>query len=176
MRLLSLLALSASCMVIPVVAMATEDKRPEIVAHQGIGFSRIDDQNRVIAYDPVAAFDGHRTAIADCGQFATSFKSVTWCFESEESKQRFIEASKERVNQYVPFGGGYCARGLSNGNFAPGDPRTHVRAGKELIVNGSWAVADDFFDDATRRAPARVMYRLSQRSGLLVPNDTLSVK
>lgn len=169
MRPITVLVLSALC-AFGTAAMASEEKIPEIVAHQGIAFSRIDDNKQLIAYDPVAAYDHHRTAVADCRAFATSFKGVTWCFEREEHKQAFEAASKERVNQYVPFGGGYCARGLSNGNFAPGDPRTHVRAGKDLVLNGSWEVADDFFDDLSRRASARVMYRMSQRGGLLVPN------
>lgn len=171
-----MLAVVALCVAVGSNAAHADERFPEIVAHKGIAFSRVDSLNRLTAYDPVAAYDDHRTAVADCRRYETSFKGVTWCFESEGNKQKFEAAAKERVNQYVPFGGGYCARGLSNGNFAPGDPRTHVRAGNDLIVNGSWAVADDFFDDLSRRAAARVMYRLAQRNGLLVPNTSMPAR
>lgn len=151
-----------------------QEKQPEIVANQGIAFSRVDDDKKVIAYDVVAAYDDHATMVADCGKFKVDFKGVSWCFVSEENRKKFEAAAKERVNPYIPFGGGYCARGLSNGNFAHGDPRTHVRAGPDLIVNGSWSVADHFFDHLTaRRESARVFYRSSQRTGLITPNDKM---
>ena len=156
--------------------VAAEDKRPqEIVAHNGIAFSRVDELSKaVIAYDTVAAYDEHTTKIADCDHFRTSFKGVLWCFTNADNLKKFAEAAKERKNHYVPFGGGYCARGLSNGNFAEGDPLTHVRAGDDLIVNGSWEVADDFWADPERRGSARVFYKIALRSGLIVPNEPAS--
>lgn len=165
--------LGALCALTVAFPALSQEKHPEIVANQGVAFSRLDDDKKLVVYDPVAAYDDHTTAVADCARFKASFKAVAWCFANEGNLKKFEEAAKERVNKYIPFGGGYCARGLSNGNFAHGDPRTHVRAGSDLIVNGSWAVADDFFDDLSRRASARVFYRLSQRIGLLVQNSEL---
>ena len=153
-----------------------EDKKPqEIVAHDGIAFSSVDEKSKaVIAYDTVAAYDAHTTKIGDCDRFKTPFKGVLWCFANADNLKKFVEAAKERKNHYVPFGGGYCARGLSNGNFAEGDPLTHVRAGEDLIVNGSWEVADDFWNDAERRSAARVFYKVALRTGLIVPNEPAS--
>jgi hypothetical protein len=155
---------------------AAEDKKPqEIVAHNGIAFSSIDEKSKaVIAYDTVAAYDEHTTKIGDCDRFQTPFKGVLWCFANADNLKKFVEAAKERKNNYVPFGGGYCARGLSNGNFAEGDPLTHVRAGEDLIVNGSWEVADDFWNDAERRGAARVFYKVAIRTGLIVLNEPAS--
>lgn len=149
-----------------------QNARPEIVTNQGIAFSRLDEAKQVVAYDTVSAYDDHTTKVADCARFSLVFRGARWCFSSSENQAKFAGASKGVANQYVPFGGGYCARGLSNGNFAAGDPRTHVRAGSDMILNGSWAVSDNFFDDmSARRAAARVMYRMAQQSGLLVPNN-----
>lgn len=145
----------------------------EIVVNGGYAFSRVDeDTKKVEVYDVVAAYDDHTTVAADCDRFTASFKSASWCFSSEANRKKFEAAAKERINRYIPFGGGYCARGLSNGNFAKGDPRTHVRAGPDLILNGSWEVSSNFFDDlSARRAAGRIAYALAKRTGILTPNQ-----
>lgn len=186
MRILFLLALSAllgACSsqlenqapVSPPALVQKQNARPEIVTNLGVAFSRIDEEKRVVAYDTVSAYDDHTTKVADCARFSSIFRGAKWCFSNGENQRKFSVASASTLNQYVPFGGGYCARGLSNGNFAAGDPRTHIRAGNDLIVNGSWTVSDNFFDDmSARRATARMMYRMAQQNGLLVPNNLSS--
>jgi hypothetical protein len=157
----------------PVIASA-EEKLTEIVTNEGIAFSRIDkDSKQLEVYDTVAAYDDHATTLADCARHSIQFKGAKWCFSSSVNRKKFEEAMKDRNNRYVPFGGGYCARGLSNGNFAKGDPRTHVRAGTDMVLNGSWAVADTFWDKASSLlAAGRVTYTMALRHGDIVPNDS----
>jgi len=169
--------LSIAMALCPAVASA-EEKLTEIVTNEGVAFSRIDKESKQLeVYDTVAAYDDHATKLADCAKYSVKFKGAKWCFVGPENQKKFEEAAKDRNNRYVPFGGGYCARGLSNGNFAKGDPRTHVRAGADMVVNGSWAVADSFWDKASSLlAAARVTYKMALRHGDLVPNESVAAR
>jgi hypothetical protein len=161
------------------------DKPTEFVAHNGIGFSSADDNtNSVTAFDLVEALDKQRTMVANCAEFKTVLKNVAWCFANAKNLETFKTATKERTlkngeksvsNKYLPFGGGYCVQGLSNGNFAEGDPLTHIVMGEDLVLNGSMEVRADFLDDASaRRSAARVFYKLGLRSGLLRANSEVT--
>ncbi len=145
---------------------------PVYINNNGIAFSRMQD-GQVIAYDPVAAFDENTIAVADCNAFKAELKGVSWCFSSLTNQEAFVAATGENGNnRYVPFGGGHCSLGLANGNLvARGDPRTAVRIGNELILNGNFDVRARFLQDTERNLDnARLRFQLAIQNGDLVQN------
>ncbi|MDO8270986.1 MAG: hypothetical protein Q7U82_03575 [Gammaproteobacteria bacterium] len=143
-----------------------------IIANEGIGFSRM-EEGKVIAYDLVDAYDTHKITVADCAAHKADHQSVTWCFASAENQSKFIAATGENGrNPYIPFVGGHCSLGMSLGNFvARGDPRTALRIGDVLVLNGNLDVRTRFLMDTERNMDnARLQYQLGLRNGNMAEN------
>lgn len=144
-----------------------------IINNDGIGFSRMADGN-LVAYDLVAAYDEHMIVEANCGAFKATVQGVGWCFSSAANKTTFEEATQDNGrNLYLPFVGGHCALGMSFGNLmARGDPRTAVRIGNLLVLNGRLDVRTTFLQDTARNMDnARLRYDLALAAGQLKVND-----
>ena len=147
-----------------------QETHPVIINNDGIGFSRKDDEVTV-PYDPVAAFDQHTVVVADCSQFKVELKGLSWCFSTAENAQAFTDAtSAEGENHYIPFGGGHCALGLVFDNLAArGDPRTAVRIGDHLVLNGNFDVRARFLTDTdTNMTQAATNFQTAINEGKLV--------
>lgn len=125
-----------------------QETHPVIINNDGIGFTR-KDGDLTVAYDPVAAYDQHAIVVADCSRFKVELEGLSWCFSTAENAQAFSAAtSVEGDNHYIPFGGGHCALGLVFNNLAArGDPRTAVRIGEHLVLNGNFDVRARFLTD-----------------------------
>ena len=150
-------------------AAAFAQQMPDaIINNDGIGFSRMADGN-LVAYDLVAAYDEHMIVEANCGAFKATAKGVSWCFSSATNKTTFEAATQDNgSNQYLPFVGGHCALGMSFG----GDPRTAVRIGNLLVLNGRLDVRTTFLQDTARNIDnARLRYDLAIAAGNLKIND-----
>ena len=169
-----LIAISSFAALFLVGAPALAQQLPDaIINNDGIGFSRMADGN-LVAYDLVAAYDEHMIAEANCGAFKSNVKGVNWCFSSAANKTTFEAATQENgSNQYLPFVGGHCALGMSFGNLtARGDPRTAVRIGNLLVLNGRLDVRTNFLQDTARNIDnARLRYDLAIAAGSLKIND-----
>ncbi|MDX1490993.1 MAG: hypothetical protein R3332_06885 [Pseudohongiellaceae bacterium] len=153
-----------------VLAQAKPDA---IINNQGIGFSRMAD-GQVIAYDLVEAYDNHTITVADCAAHKAELQGVSWCFASAANKNTFEAATGENGrNQYLPFVGGHCSLGMSLGNMvARGDPRTAIRIGNQLVLNGNLNVRTSFLQDTERNMDnARLRYQLAIANGDLSPNE-----
>lgn len=165
--LTSLISLSLLLGSLPAAAQETH---PVIINNDGIAFSRKDGE-QTLAYDPVAAFDQHTIAVADCSQFKVELQGLSWCFASAENAQAFTAATTaEGENHYIPFGGGHCALGLAFNNLAArGDPRTAVRVGDKLVLNGNFDVRARFLTDTdTNMAQASANFATAISEGKLV--------
>ncbi|MEZ5527873.1 MAG: hypothetical protein R3F26_10140 [Gammaproteobacteria bacterium] len=167
---LKVLALLLLCL--PGLALAQQ--APDAIIHvDGIGFARMIDGKRVV-FDLVAAYDEHSIVEADCTRFQSSVQGVNWCFASAAHKESFDAATQENGrNHYLPFVGGHCALGMSVGNLeARGDPRTAVRIGDQLVLNGRFEVRTIFLQDTERNMDnARLRYSLAIDGGKLRVND-----
>lgn len=168
---LSLVAILTSALVFPFTAQAAEPVAKAIIENDGIAFSRMDN-GRLIAYDTVAAFEDNMSLVADCSAYSTEYEGVTWCFSNGENKQLFEAAAQEGRNKYVPFGGGHCSLGLASGNLtARGDPRTAVRIGNQLVLNGNFDVRARFLQDSQRNLDmATIRYDMAIKDGSLEMN------
>ncbi|MFM1896580.1 MAG: hypothetical protein RLZZ385_1654 [Pseudomonadota bacterium] len=151
------------------VATAAETY-PAVINNEGIGFSRMED-GRVIAYDTVAAYENHEIIVANCDAYKVEHEGISWCFANAENAQMFSTAISEGRSNYIPFGGGHCAMGLAAGNLAArGDPRTAIRIGNALVLNGNFNVRNQFLTDTERNMDnGRLRYSLSLDNGSLVP-------
>jgi len=156
---------------LPGVALAQEVP-DAIINVDGIGFSRMID-GKLVVFDLVAAYDEHSIVEADCARFQSQVQGVNWCFASAAHKESFDAATEEDRNHYLPFVGGHCALGMSVGNLvARGDPRTAVRIGNQLVLNGRMDVRTNFLQDTERNMDnARLRYTLAIESGKLRVND-----
>lgn len=171
-RLLIVIATFAAflSMTAPALAQQTPDA---IINNDGIGFSRMADGN-LVAYDLVAAYDEHMIIEANCADFKSTVQGVNWCFSNAANKTTFEAATQESGrNKYLPFVGGHCAMGMSVGNLtARGDPRTAVRIGNLLVLNGRFDVRTSFLQDTERNVDnARLRYELALAAGNLKSND-----
>lgn len=168
--LLSLVAAYATT--ISFSAQAADPVAKAIIENDGIGFSRVDN-GEVIAYDTVAAFEDNATVVADCSSYSTDYEGVTWCFSNGENQQLFQAAASQGQSKYVPFGGGHCSLGLAFGNLtARGDPRTAVRIGNQLVLNGNFDVRSRFLQDSERNLDmATLRYELAVKDGSLESNE-----
>lgn len=167
----ALLALALS--VCSGMSFAADAAPQAIIANEGIGFSRM-EEGKVIAYDLVAAYDTHQVVIADCSAHKADHQNVTWCFSSAANMDTFVAATGENGrNPYIPFVGGHCSLGVSLGNFvARGDPRTAVRIGDLLVLNGNLDVRTRFLQDTERNMDnARLQYQLGLANGSMTRND-----
>lgn len=154
----------------PVLAQQIPDA---IINNDGIGFSRMADGN-LVAYDLVAAYDEHMIVEANCAAYKATAKGVSWCFSNAANKTTFEAATQDNGNnQYLPFVGGHCSLGMSFGNLtARGDPRTAVRIGNLLVLNGRLDVRTTFLQDTARNIDnARLRYDLAIAAGDLKVND-----
>ncbi|TFH75730.1 hypothetical protein E3V39_06490 [Gammaproteobacteria bacterium LSUCC0112] len=142
---LAMLVLLSSAAHVALAAEAEVQPQPIIINNNGVAFSRM-EEGQVIAYDPVAAYDTHMVVLADCSAHKVELQGVSWCFASAENAQSFTAATKESgQNKYIPFGGGHCSLGLAFNNLAArGDPRTAVRVGESLVLNGNFDVRARF--------------------------------
>lgn len=149
---------------------AAEPVLQTIINNNGIAFSRL-EEGRVIAYDPVAAYEQHMITEANCDAFRADYQGVSWCFANAENLQMFQAAAEENRSTYVPFAGGHCTMGMANGNLvARGDPRTAVRIGNTLVLNGNFNVRTSFLTDTERNMDnARLRFQMAQDSGRLSP-------
>ncbi len=171
-RLLIVIATFATLLGFSAAAFA-QQMPDAIINNDGIGFSRMADGN-LVAYDLVAAYDEHMIVEANCGAFKATAKGVSWCFSSAANKTTFEAATQDNgSNQYLPFVGGHCALGMSFGNLtARGDPRTAVRIGNLLVLNGRLDVRTTFLQDTARNIDnARLRYDLAIAAGNLKIND-----
>ena len=168
--LISLVAASAATFSFS--SYAADPVAKAIIENDGIGFSRMAD-GELIAYDTVAAFEDNAIVIADCDAHSTNYKGVTWCFSNGENQQLFQAAANEGQSKYVPFGGGHCSLGLAFGNLtARGDPRTAVRIGNQLVLNGNFDVRSRFLQDTERNLDmATLRYELAVKDGSLEVNE-----
>ena len=151
-------------------ALAAAQQMPDaIINNNGIGFSRMAD-GQLVAYDLVEAYDNNAIIQADCSAFKAKVQGVSWCFSSAANAQKFEEATQDNGrNHYLPFVGGHCSMGMSMGNLtARGDPRTAVRIGNQLVLNGNFDVRTSFLQDTERNMDnARLRYELAMASGAL---------
>jgi len=154
-------------------APAVAQQKPDAIINvDGIGFSRIID-DELVAFDLVAAYDEHSIVEANCSAFKSRVQGVDWCFSSAENQATFDAATQDNGNnQYLPFVGGHCALGMSRGNLAArGDPRTAIRIGNLLVLNGRFSVRTAFLEDTERNMDnARLRYELALAAGNLRKN------
>ncbi len=143
-----------------------------IIVNEGIGFSRV-EASQVVAYDPVAAYEQHQILTADCNTHSVKYKGVTWCFSSLKNTEMFQAAAVKGNNNYVPFSGGHCALALSFGNLVvPGDPRTAIRIGEQLVLNGNFDARARFLKDSQRNKDlAWLRYEWALKDGGLNANE-----
>jgi len=144
-----------------------------IINNDGIGFSRMAD-GHVVAYDLVSAYDDNAIVEADCAAFKATVQGVSWCFSSAANEKTFEDATQDDGrNHYLPFVGGHCSMGMSMGNLAArGDPRTAVRIGNQLVLNGNFDVRTSFLQDTERNMDnARLRYELALAAGTLRAKD-----
>lgn len=165
-----LTTLATGLFLFSLTAQAQNETHPAIITNDGIGFSRM-AEDEVIAYDLVEAYDNHSIAVADCSSHQVTLKGATWCFASAENAATFDEATDGDDNHYLPFGGGHCSLGLAFDNLAArGDPRTAVRVGDLLVLNGNFDVRARFLSDTEQNvANAVTNYANGLDSGALVP-------
>jgi hypothetical protein len=171
-RLLTHLATIVALLAISTPGLAQEIP-DAIINIDGIGFARMID-DRLVAFDLVAAYDEHAIVEADCSSFKANVKGVSWCFSSASNQATFEAATQENGNnKYLPFVGGHCALGMSFGNLAArGDPRTAIRIGNLLVLNGRFAVRTQFLEDSERHIDnARLRYELAIAAGNLKVNE-----
>lgn len=170
-RISTLLTSLTSFTVLLVSLHATaQETHPVIINNDDIGFSRKDGE-LTVPYDPVAAFDQNTIAVADCSQFKVELKGLSWCFSTAENAQAFSAATTDEAeNHYIPFGGGHCALGLVFNNLAArGDPRTAVRIGNHLVLNGNFDVRARFLTDTdTNMTQAATNFQTAISEGKLV--------
>ncbi|MGD8602298.1 MAG: hypothetical protein PVF19_13165 [Gemmatimonadota bacterium] len=144
-----------------------------IINNDGIGFSRMAD-GQLVAYDLVAAYDDNAIVEANCAAFKVQVQGVSWCFSSAANAHSFEDATQDNGrNHYLPFVGGHCSMGMSMGNLtARGDPRTAVRIGNQLVLNGNFDVRASFLQDTERNMDnARLRYELALAAGTLRVKD-----
>lgn len=155
---------------LPASLKAADPVADVIINNEGIGFSRM-ESGEVIAYDPVAAYN-HQIVEANCDSHSVDYRGVTWCFANSENQQLFQTAANDGQSNYVPFGGGHCSLGLAFGNLtARGDPRTAVRIGNQLVLNGNFDVRSRFLQDSERNMDmATLRFDMAVKDGSLRPN------
>jgi len=174
MKIQTAKALMSLTLLVGLCTQALAQQVPDaIVNNEGIGFSRM-AEGKLIAYDLVAAYDEHTIVEADCSAFKARVQAVDWCFASAKNQETFTAATQENdSNQYLPFVGGHCAMGVSVGNLvARGDPRTAVRIGNQLVLNGRFEVRTTFLQDSERNMDnARLRYELAIAAGTLKVNE-----
>jgi len=173
MKSLLVNALTAITLLFVFSAPAIAQQKPDAIINvDGIGFSRIID-DELVAFDLVAAYDEHSIVEANCSAFKSRVQGVDWCFSSAENQATFDAATQDNGNnQYLPFVGGHCALGMSRGNLAArGDPRTAIRIGNLLVLNGRFSVRTVFLEDTERNMDnARLRYELALAAGNLRKN------
>ena len=106
------------------------------------------EQVAIHGYDTVAYFtDGKPTK--GKSQFEHVWQDAHWRFASASNRDLFT-ANPER---YAPQYGGYCALGVSAGEYADGDPKAWTIIDGKLYLNYSMKFRDDVF----RKAPEQLI-------------------
>jgi hypothetical protein len=101
-----------------------------------------DDRVAIEGYDVVAYFTEAR-AIPGSPEFSTAWNDAVWRFSSQDHRDLFV-ADPER---YVPQYGGYCAWGVSEGEFWTVDPEAWLIVDGKLYLNLSKEFRDSFRDN-----------------------------
>lgn len=150
--------------------VASAQKVPDsIINTDGIGFFRVIDDDLVV-FDFVSTYDEYAIVVADCSAFKSRVQGVGGYFSSGKNLSAVDELTQDTGrNHYLPFVGGHCAVGMSMGNLAAkGDPRTAVRIGNQLVLNGRLDVRTSFLRDTERNMDnARLRYELAIAAGNL---------
>jgi len=104
---------------------------PLLSAKQEFAAYNVDSDNVAIhGYDTVAYFtEGKPVKGAD--EFEQVWEDTRWQFASATNRELF-KANPER---YAPQFGGYCAGGLSAGEYANGDPEVWTIVDGKLYLN-----------------------------------------
>jgi YHS domain-containing protein len=84
----------------------------------------------ILGYDPVSYFTEKKAKLGD-KKFKFLWKGSTWLFSSQEH----LELFKKTPEIYAPKYGGYCAYGLSKGQFAKVDPTSWKVIDHKLYLN-----------------------------------------
>jgi YHS domain-containing protein len=92
-------------------------------------------------YDVVSYFQGV-PKVGD-SRYLVNYAGSTWIFSTAENRSLFAESP----DRYMPKFGGYCAKAISTGFTAAGDPTVfYVREGK-LFLFSSEEVRSEFLSD-----------------------------
>jgi YHS domain-containing protein len=92
--------------------------------------------------DPVAYFTVGK-ALAGSSDYEYQWNGATWRFSSQENMELFV-ANPE---QYAPQYGGYCAKGISEGNLVSIDPDAWRIVDGKLYLNYSKDVQKQWLQD-----------------------------
>jgi YHS domain-containing protein len=92
--------------------------------------------------DPVAYFTVGK-AVAGSSDYEYQWNGATWRFSSQENMELFV-ANPE---QYAPQYGGYCAKGISEGNLVSIDPNAWRIVDGKLYLNYSKDVQKQWLQD-----------------------------
>ena len=92
--------------------------------------------------DPVAYFTQEK-AVEGSSEFEYEWQGATWRFASAEHQQKFAE----NPEAYAPQYGGYCAKGLSEGNVVSIDPEAWKIVEGKLYLNYSPNVQKQWIGD-----------------------------
>ena len=167
-------ALAALTLLCGICSPVLAQQKPDAIINiDGIGFSRM-IEGELVAFDLVSAYDDNMIVEANCSAFKSKVQGVEWCFSSAVNQSSFESATQDNGrNKYLPFVGGHCALGMSRGNLtAKGDPRTAIRIGDLLVLNGRFSVRTMFLEDTARNVDnARLRYDLAIAAGNLKVND-----
>ena len=79
-------------------------------------------------------------------QYVVNYGGSSWIFSSAENRDQFA-ASPER---FIPQFGGYCAKAISTGFTAAGDPTVFAIRDGKLFIFSSEEVKSEFLSDPDR--------------------------
>ena len=103
------------------------------------------DQIAIKGYDTVAYFTENK-AIQGDEQFTSKWEDATWRFASASNRDLF-DANPER---YAPQFGGYCALGISAGEYADIDPTAFTIVDDKLYFNYNKEFRDNVWKKGTK--------------------------
>ena len=102
------------------------------------------DHVAIKGYDTVAYFTENK-AIKGSSQFTSQWEDTAWHFASAANRDLF-DANQKR---YAPQFGGYCALGISAGEYADIDPEAFTIVDGKLYFNYN----KEFRDNVWKKAP-----------------------
>ena len=92
-------------------------------------------------YDPVTYFEG--SPGKGTVSLSYDYAGSTWLFATEANRDRFIKSP----DQFMPRFGGYCAKAISTGFTAPGDPTIFTIRDGALFIFSSQDLKAEFLAD-----------------------------